>query len=317
MNDAKITTGNLLIAVVLICFQFLYPSGVVLAAPKLRHYTLDVNEDGINENIYLDDTSGEVRIVDSAGLTLASGSNLAVDGYSVFDGIRGAGRGKNGFLIVNRGANFGAYIKNLISFTDNDYFLTNISASIENNIDGIIYSHVYCEIKTHVPFNGISADSIEQVILPVTDKKFSQRCSENLKSYFNFSELESLTKSGKISWTIKSADYFINNNKINKNNVETYNNIAYYIFKLSPQNPTSHYILEKVISLYPDRAVAHFNIADYLLINGKCTEAKVSYDKYISIMKKNGHSNQIPKRVLDYQLTNMCIRAHAPPPVSE
>jgi hypothetical protein len=190
MNGVSAITYRLFILIFFALFQLSCPDGSVFAAVKSVPYSLDVNGDGVKEDIFVDEKSGDVYVVDSAGKTLVRGSNLAVDGYSVFDGIKKAPDGNYGFVIVNRGGNFGARINNLISFIGKDFYLSKVSADVRNNVDRIIYSDVHCEIKPDLPFNRISADNVAQVLLPVEDKRFPQQCSENVGSYFKFSELE-------------------------------------------------------------------------------------------------------------------------------
>ena len=210
------------------------------------------------------------------------------------------------FLLLIGGGNFGAYIINTVSLVNGKYILTKVSAESENNIDGILFSKVNCELRLSIPFENISPSDVKQVLLSPDESDFSKQCNETKKSYFMLSELESLTQSGKISWTTQAAEYFINSNDVTKDNVVTYNNIAYYIFESSKNNPASLYLLDKILHKFPDRAVAHLNKADYLAANFKCRKAKESYDKYIFLMTSNGKENRIPKRVIDYQDKNEC-----------
>lgn len=235
------------------------------------------------------------------------GSNLTVDGYSVFDDIASLPGDEKGFIIINRGGNFDAYIKNRVSLINGKYFLTEVTAETSNNIDGIVFSEVNCKLDLYIPFDNISSSDVKQVLLSPDEKDFSKQCHEVKKSYFMFPELEALTKSGKISWSLQSAKFFIEKNNITKDNVVTYNNIAYYIFESSQDNPVTLYILDEILRKFPDRAVAHLNKADYLAAHSKCKEAKESYNKYIMLMKNNGKESRIPKRVIDYQAKGECI----------
>jgi len=56
-------------------------------------------------------------------------------------------------------------------------------------------------------------------------------------------------------------------------------------------------VLSAVLSLSPDRMVAHLNLGDALWKSGNKKEAKSEYLKYIEIMTENGLKDKIPERV--------------------
>lgn len=88
-------------------------------------------------------------------------------------------------------------------------------------------------------------------------------------------------------------------NPINKQNLNQYNNIAYY-FEQSNNHKQSIYLLEKIIEKFPDRIVAYLNLADAQWgINDK-ENAKKNYNKYIYLMKsENKDLSKIPQTAYD------------------
>ncbi len=86
--------------------------------------------------------------------------------------------------------------------------------------------------------------------------------------------------------------------EIDKNNVQQYNDIAYYL-EQSSLFDSSIFILEKIVKHFPTRVVAYLNLADaYWEIEDK-NKAIENYNKYIELMKEKGWENKIPKRVYD------------------
>ncbi|MGN7509137.1 hypothetical protein [Aeromonas salmonicida] len=308
MNNVKIKNKSFILWLItsLMVSQSVHSNILVPEISDGKSYLIDIDKNGVREKIITEENGELLYIISPSGKGSVKGSNLTVDGYSVFDRVTELPNNEKGFLIINRGGNFGAYIINTVSLVNGKYVLTKVSAESENNIDGILFSKVNCELRLSIPFENISPSDVKQVLLSPDESDFSKQCHETKKSYFMLAELESLTKSGKISWTTQAAEYFINNEKITKDNVVTYNNIAYYIFESSKKNPTSLYFLDEILHQFPERAVAHLNKADYLAANFKCRKAKESYDKYIFLMTRNGKESRIPKRVIDYQSKDEC-----------
>ncbi|MCS3457495.1 hypothetical protein M2366_003610 [Aeromonas sp. BIGb0405] len=308
MITVKATKSNTLLyfMMLLITPQFALSNTLMPIASDARTYAIDIDNNGVAEKIITEENGEKLYITNNAGEVILTGSNLTVDGYSVLDEIIKPPNNEKGFIIINKGSNFGAYIKNTISIYNNELFLTKVTATSENNIDGVLYNKINCSLNLHVLFRNISSDDVQQTLLSPDDENFPDQCNKEELSYFKFTELEALTKSGKISWTIQSADYFLKNNPINKGNVTAYNNIAYYILKFSPDNPASLYFLNEILSKYPERAVANLNAADYLWANSKCSEAKELYKKYIQLMKRDGKEKMIPTKVFDFQSMGTC-----------
>jgi len=80
--------------------------------------------------------------------------------------------------------------------------------------------------------------------------------------------------------------------------ITQYNNIAYYLQKQG-ENEEAVYLLEKILEKYPNRVVAHYNIADAYWAIGKKDKAIKHYKIYIELMKQKGKEEKIPKEVLN------------------
>jgi len=83
-----------------------------------------------------------------------------------------------------------------------------------------------------------------------------------------------------------------------QSNVVTYNNIAYYLQKAGA-NEEAVYLLEKILKKYPNRTVAHYNIADAYWALGEKKKAVASYNTYIEQMCNAGKEKRIPQVVID------------------
>ncbi|KOS06349.1 hypothetical protein AM493_10125 [Flavobacterium akiainvivens] len=99
-------------------------------------------------------------------------------------------------------------------------------------------------------------------------------------------------------------------NPITADNVQMYNDIAFYISEIKPVNKQSErnisesslHLLRQITYKFPDRVVAWLNLADvYWNQNDNYKkQAKEAYKKYLELMKAQGKDlNKIPQRVYD------------------
>jgi len=85
---------------------------------------------------------------------------------------------------------------------------------------------------------------------------------------------------------------------IEKTNLTTYNNIAYYLQKAG-SNKEAVYLLEKIITKYPNRTVAYYNLGDAYWALGNKQKAKKAYTTYTEQMCDAGKQKRIPNVVID------------------
>ena len=64
-----------------------------------------------------------------------------------------------------------------------------------------------------------------------------------------------------VNITFKYLNYYLKKQPIIQKTLTQYNNIAYYLQKAGANNEAI-YLLEKILNKYPNRTVAHYNIAD-------------------------------------------------------
>ncbi|HIP26754.1 MAG TPA: tetratricopeptide repeat protein, partial [Flavobacteriaceae bacterium] len=87
-------------------------------------------------------------------------------------------------------------------------------------------------------------------------------------------------------FSLEKLDIFLENISIRKN-LTKYNNIAYYLQKANA-NKEAVYLLEKILEKYPNRTVAHYNLADAYWELGEKKKAISSYRTYMEQMKEKG-----------------------------
>lgn len=103
---------------------------------------------------------------------------------------------------------------------------------------------------------------------------------------------------------IVATYYYFNSNivelkkTIDKKNLVKLNNIAYYLQKVNA-NKEAIFLLEKILKKYPNRTVAHYNLADAYWALGEKKKAIASYTTYIEQMKEKGKEKRIPQVVRD------------------
>ena len=81
-------------------------------------------------------------------------------------------------------------------------------------------------------------------------------------------------------------------------NIELSNNIAFFLEE-AEHYKESIYLLEKILKDYPNRTVAHYNLADAYWALGEKKKAISSYTTYIEQMKEKGKEKRIPQVVRD------------------
>ncbi|PKQ61438.1 hypothetical protein BZG02_15915 [Labilibaculum filiforme] len=91
---------------------------------------------------------------------------------------------------------------------------------------------------------------------------------------------------------------YLNYIEINVESVQKYNDIAFFLIEAGSCQQAI-YILENVVSKFPQRTVAYLNLGDAYSSHGDYEEAKQAYQKYIELMKALGKECKIPQRVFD------------------
>lgn len=122
------------------------------------------------------------------------------------------------------------------------------------------------------------------------------------KSYFdNLYSLLSCQKNLSdfvVSCKLSDIEKMIIEIPVKDNNIDQYNNLAYYLAKTKNGNQFAIIILKEIIKKYPHRTVAHLNLADSLWIAGEKEEASLNYKEYLSLMKSQKKDlNKVPKYV--------------------
>ena len=86
---------------------------------------------------------------------------------------------------------------------------------------------------------------------------------QSIKSILNLNDFIQKAKNGE-EIHIETMKTMLYENKITKQNVTTYNNIAYYLQKNKDNyfHNESEYLLQEILNIFPNRAVAMLNIAD-------------------------------------------------------
>ncbi|BAP30552.1 uncharacterized protein CHSO_1515 [Chryseobacterium sp. StRB126] len=161
--------------------------------------------------------------------------------------------------------------------------------------------------KIKVDMNNLSS-SIDNKT--VDNKDIYQKEIKELKesSLSNFSKSLALLKSASKTNTLSKQNtvgletvaewlYF---NPINENNINDYNDIAYYDSYTKDGNTTALFLLKEIIEKYPNRVVAWLNIGDSYWTADNKEKAKEAYLKYIELMKSQKKDiSKIPQRVYD------------------
>jgi hypothetical protein len=183
----------------------------------------------------------------------------------------------------------------------NDWFLVK-SITHTNNIvaDGSFSAQVVIEYHSGVErIDGTLVDSAAAET--ETAQVRAARLKESLKTLGE--QLADFSKNGRLkdmpqsALDVKVYAEMILNVPVTEATVSLYNDIAYYIGQMRDGLYCSVYILSRVIEKFPERAVAHLNIADAYWELEIRKQAGSAYAKYAELMKKQGKAEKIPARV--------------------
>ena len=155
--------------------------------------------------------------------------------------------------------------------------------SIDNYLS---YNNISFTTTNIYSFNGF-----QEGIEPTVDPYYLK-----IDSIFNSSNPEYMSIWGNIN----IVEVLLNEIKVEKHNIQKFNDIAYY-FEQNGLYHSAILILKEVIKVKPNRIVAYINLGDAYWGLGDKTKAKESYTKYVDLMKKSNISGKIPKRILSRQ----------------
>ncbi|MGE8528458.1 tetratricopeptide repeat protein [Chryseobacterium rhizosphaerae] len=101
-----------------------------------------------------------------------------------------------------------------------------------------------------------------------------------------------------VSSTLSDIENMISEVPIQKDNIDQYNNLAYYLAQTKNGNQFAITILNEIIKKCPHRTVAYLNLADSYWIAGEKVKASINYQEYLSLMKSQKKDlKKVPKYV--------------------
>lgn len=112
---------------------------------------------------------------------------------------------------------------------------------------------------------------------------------------FDLQKIEEQAKKG-LNFKPAMLKAMLHENWLSKENLESYNNIAYYLQKAG-HNKEAILLLKSVLNEFPSRTVAYLNIGDAYLEMSNSFNASQYYEQYIKLMQKEGKDSRIPDRI--------------------
>lgn len=250
----------------------------ILKNRNYKIYDIDVNNDNINDKVATNKIGNELLFfVKKDGLytNVYKGSNYSMEGIYFVDEILPYHKNKNVCCIRNFFAGAGGQNMNyFIEYVNNDWRLRKTITYISPNeicINDIVMTNEDC-----ISFRGSEAENTTILTNVI-------HCIKNKKSVNHISE--------ELLFTL------LINNKLDKKTLPQYNDIAYYL-EQSKLYPEAVFLLEAIVSKFPDRMVAYINLGDAYWGNQQFKNAKNAYHKYTVMMDASDKQNKIPNRVL-------------------
>ncbi len=224
------------------------------------------------------------------------------------------------FSLLGQGEGFANNMMIISSFTPKGEHLEDIILNGKIGNEGVSNSYTTNNIEK----NGFNVEKIEEhneidtglqenIKVYITQKfivnngKYklsseSYNCQKNLSLNSLFNKIQQLYNSNNkddiygYSYYVKSV---INCFPLQSNNLTTYNDLAYYLQE-SGNNEEAIYLLEKIITQFPNRVVAYLNLADAYWNTNQKEKAKAHYKKYYNVMhQQNKNLSKIPNRVIE------------------
>lgn len=112
---------------------------------------------------------------------------------------------------------------------------------------------------------------------------------------FDLKQIEEQAKKG-LNFKHAMLKAMLHENWLSKENLESYNNIAYYLQKAG-HNKEAILLLKSILNEFPNRAVAYLNIGDAYFGMSNSFKSSQSYAQYIKLMQKEGKDSRIPERI--------------------
>lgn len=165
---------------------------------------------------------------------------------------------------------------------------------IQENNKWIISNGVFYEGKTKTNINTASE---------LKNFDFDSYINSNRKETNNIFQNQNLKKLQDKNY-LKDLDVYkisdiLTKNPINTENLVIYNDAAFNLINLESYNEARIILLE-IVKKYPSRTVAWLNLGDAQFGFDDINNAKISYKKYITLMKsQNKDLTKIPTRVYD------------------
>jgi hypothetical protein len=148
------------------------------------------------------------------------------------------------------------------------------------------HKNIYLNIQCSVPGNNFFSANFNDFVCSINDLKTLEKILKNSSGdYSKYIDLVLLR--GLLSLT-----------KLTFETLTPYNNIAYYLQKAGA-NEEAAYLLEKIITKFPNRTVAYYNLGDAYWALGEKKKAIKAYTTYIEQMCHKGLQKKIPKEVLE------------------
>jgi len=223
---------------------------------------------------------------------------------------------QNGEIIIHHGGMFVATIEMICAFdtTSNKLILKNVIGTFPERHDqyGGYDACGITEINRFIDDKDLGGDSLFHRLINGENCQYEydelpplQKISEDFAEIDNDGDL----------YVYRNGDYvkrykaFFKTYPLSDANQVTYNNIGYYLEQAGSYE-AAVYLLSAVLEKYPQRAVAHLNIADAYWGDGKRGKARKHYEKYVGLMKRQGKDmSVIPQSVYD--------RIMPPPPLTD
>jgi len=186
-----------------------------------------------------------------------------------------------------------------VSYINNNWYLTKIIAK---------YNEWNFEKSQEVEYTCIKNQTVllEKSFVEVFDFQHSKYCKSKIIQNNGLDSFVFLVKketfnllNPKLNWLdIQRLKFLFDDFSLTTKSLIQYNNIAYYLQKAG-SNEEAVYLLEKILEKFPNRTVAHYNLADAYWALGEKKKAIASYNTYIEQMCNAGKEKRIPQVVID------------------
>lgn len=257
--------------------NFLYKD--IVRNQDFKIYDIDINRDGIKDKVAYNKNGNDLLFFvkqHNQYQNVYHGDNYNMDGIYVAKQIKGYYEGDHVL-----------YIKNIFSGAGgqtNEYFFT------------------YQNQKWNLSESVLTSDNFNEMKVCIRNEQDDKEKCITTENTHIISDITEKIRTGKdVGFYTKEYLFsLINLVPLTENSISGYENLAFWLLQVNRGVPSGIFLYNKILEKFPDRLASCLHIADAQWNIGEREGAKITYRKYIVLLKEQKKDpKKIPERVYE------------------